>query len=139
MSGPREGGGQGVQTPPPPKNHKDIGFLSNTNPDHLESQSYHANIQRWDVFGPPAKRCFAGGPMMAHLYWYLDPHTQKIVRHGPPLSKLSGSAHDIYVYLRERERERELFNLLLSCSVPLPYSAMGQSVIVVYLVIFTCF
>ena len=29
------GGGQGFQTPPPLKNHKNIGFLSNTGPDPL--------------------------------------------------------------------------------------------------------
>ena len=27
------GGGQGVQTPPPLENHKNIGFLSSTGPD----------------------------------------------------------------------------------------------------------
>ena len=33
-------GGQGVQTPPPPplKNHKAIGFLSNTGPDTLKKK-----------------------------------------------------------------------------------------------------
>ena len=31
-------GGQGVRTPPPPpKNHKNIGFLSNTGPDPLKN------------------------------------------------------------------------------------------------------
>ena len=29
-------GGQGVRTPPPLKNHKNIGFLSNTGPDPLK-------------------------------------------------------------------------------------------------------
>ena len=29
-------GGQGVRTPPPPKNHKNIEFLSNTGPDPQE-------------------------------------------------------------------------------------------------------
>ena len=33
-----EGQGQGIRTtPPPPKNHKAIGFLSNTGPDPLEN------------------------------------------------------------------------------------------------------
>ena len=40
---------------------------------------------------------FAGRPMMAHIQWYLDPHLLhylgKNVRVGPPLTKLSGSAH----------------------------------------------
>ena len=36
MGDPEGGGGQGVSTPPPPlKNHKNVGFLSNTGPDPL--------------------------------------------------------------------------------------------------------
>ena len=35
MSGSRGGGGQGVRTPL--KNHKNIGFLSNTGPDPLKN------------------------------------------------------------------------------------------------------
>ena len=30
-------GGQGVRTPPPLKNHKNIGFISNTGPDPLKN------------------------------------------------------------------------------------------------------
>ena len=53
----------------------------------------------------PFKWRFAGGPMMARLQWYLDPsspHQPKNqkqknktinVKVGPPLTKLSGSAH----------------------------------------------
>ena len=38
MGGSRGGGGeQGVQTPPPLKNHKNKGFLSNTGPDPLKN------------------------------------------------------------------------------------------------------
>ena len=40
-------------------------------------------------------------PMMARLLYYLDPlsphHLKKVVKVGPPLTKLSGSAH---VYAR---------------------------------------
>ena len=32
------GGGQGVRTPTPLKNYKNIGFLSNTSPDPLKNQ-----------------------------------------------------------------------------------------------------
>ena len=45
---------------------------------------------------------FADGPMMAHFKWYcnlLSPHQlikKKVVRFGPPLSKLSGYAHDMH-------------------------------------------
>ena len=30
-------GGAGVRTPPPPKNHKNVGFLSNTGPDPFKN------------------------------------------------------------------------------------------------------
>ena len=45
---------------PPFKNHKNIGFLSNTGPDPLKSQSYKASIQCWAIIGPPAKRNLNG-------------------------------------------------------------------------------
>ena len=50
----------------------------------------------------PFKWCFGGGPMMASLKWYFDPpsphqlkqkNNKKYVKVGPPLTKLSGSAH----------------------------------------------
>ena len=91
-------GGQGFQTPPPSlKNHKNIGFLSSTGPDPLKfskSQSYQAIKSR-----------FAGGPMLAHFKWYLDPLSSKKNKHrqccivGPPLTKLSGSAHEKIQYI----------------------------------------
>ena len=48
----------------------------------------------------PFKWHFADGPMLASLWWYLNPlssHQLKkkhIVKAGPPLTKLSGSAHE---------------------------------------------
>ena len=56
--------GQGGRTPPPPpplKNHKNIGFPSNTGPDPLKIIQYCA------IICTPAKRRFTGGPMMACL------------------------------------------------------------------------
>ena len=45
----------------------------------------------------PFKWRFAGEPMMAHAKWYLDHlsrhHLKIVVKVGPPLTKLSGSAH----------------------------------------------
>ena len=46
----------------------------------------------------PLKLCFAGGQMMARLWWYLDylislKKKKKHVKVGPPLTKLSGSVH----------------------------------------------
>ena len=66
-----EGGGPGDRTPPPLKNHKYIGFLSNTGPDPLKitklpSQhsilGYHRHASE-----TPFQWRFAGVPMMARL------------------------------------------------------------------------
>ena len=46
-------GGLGIRTPPPLKNHKNIGFLSNTGPDPLK---YHKDT----------KPAFNVGPSSAH-------------------------------------------------------------------------
>ena len=54
----------------PPKNHKNIGFLSNTGLE--KSQSHQSRIQCWAIIGPPAKRRFAGGPMMVRFECYSD-------------------------------------------------------------------
>ena len=39
------------------KNHKNIGFPSNTGPDPIK-------VECWAILGTPAKWRFAGGPMM---------------------------------------------------------------------------
>ena len=55
-------GGQGVQPSPPPlKNHKNIGFSSNTGPDLLRNRSYEASIQCWIIIGTPVKRVSLAG------------------------------------------------------------------------------
>ena len=48
------GGGRGVRTPL--KNHRNIGFSSNTGPDPLKNRSYQASIQCWAIIDTPAKR-----------------------------------------------------------------------------------
>ena len=53
MCGSR-GGDRGFETLL--KNHKNIGFPSNTCPDPLKSHSYQASIQCWAIIGTPAKR-----------------------------------------------------------------------------------
>ena len=75
-------GGQVVQTPPTPKNYKNIGFLTcnKTDPDPLKN---HKAAKPAFNNGPSmvtltwycivAKWRFAGGPMMARNKWYLDP------------------------------------------------------------------
>ena len=66
MCGSRGGGGGAAMgsEPPPLKNHKNLGFSSNTGPNPLKNRSYKACIKCWAIIGTPA---FAGGPMMARL------------------------------------------------------------------------
>ena len=63
-------GGQGVLTPL--KNHKNIGFLSNTGSDPLKNHkatkpTFNVGQSSAPVSETPFKWRFAGGPMMAHL------------------------------------------------------------------------
>ena len=63
-------GGQGVRTPPPPKNHKNIGFLSNTGPDPLKNhKATQARVQFRAIIGTPAKRQV--------FVWILSPFYKK--------------------------------------------------------------
>ena len=63
---PEGKGGQGVRTPPPPKNRKNIGFLSNTGPDPLKNPN--ATKPAFNVvpsiIGTPAK-CHLDGVSLA--------------------------------------------------------------------------
>ena len=63
--------------PHPLKNHKNIGFLSNTCPDCLKITklpSQHSMFgHHWHASETPFKWRFAGGLMMASLKWYLVP------------------------------------------------------------------
>ena len=105
MCGSR-GGGRGSG---PLEKYKNIGFLSNTGPDSLKITKLP--IQH-SMLGPhrpasetPFKWRFAGGPLEACLKWYSDPSSpphqtkkkkkkkKNLVKVGPPLTKLSGSAH----------------------------------------------
>ena len=53
-------GGQGVQTPHPLKNHKNILFLSNTGPNPVKITKLPNQIQCWPIIGTPAKRHLNG-------------------------------------------------------------------------------
>ena len=53
-------GGDRRSGPLPLKNHKNIGFLSNTCSVFWKSQSYQARIQCWVIMGPPAKHHLNG-------------------------------------------------------------------------------
>ena len=89
---------------PPLKNHKYIGFLSNTGPNLLKNHKAtkpEFNIGQSSARQTPFKWRFAGGPMMAHLKWYLapiSPHQSTIkkivIKFGPPPTKLAGFADD---------------------------------------------
>ena len=89
--------------PPPPKNHKNIGFSSNTGPDPLKNHSYQASIQCLAIIGTPAKRHLMafrwradGCPLIVILGSCLPSSTtnKNVVKVRPPLTKLSGSAHE---------------------------------------------
>ena len=100
---------------PPLKNHKNIGFLSNTGLDPLKITKlpcqhsmlgHHQHTSKM-----PFKWRFADGPM-ARLKWYLYPpsphqlkneqkkHTSQLDPPPPTLTKLSGSAHVTSLWLR---------------------------------------
>ena len=72
-------GGTGGQDSLPQENHKNIIFLAilvripfpwkiTKLPSQHSLSGYH-----WPVSETPFQWRFAGGPMMAHLKWYLDP------------------------------------------------------------------
>ena len=74
-------GGQGVWTPPPPpplKNHKNIGFLSNTGPDPLKNHKATKAVFNIGQHQHASER--AGWPMMARLLWYLDPSSRHQIK-----------------------------------------------------------
>ena len=85
---------------PPLKNHKNIGFLNNTAPDPLKSQSYQASIQCWAIIGMPEKRNL-NGVSLAGQCWTVYSGililtsliNKRVVKFWPPLTKLTGSAH----------------------------------------------
>ena len=107
MGGSREGDG-GPDTPPPPplKNHKNIGFPTKCDPDPLKItklSSQHSMVSNYRrASETPFQWRFASGLIMAHLYsgiWILSPIInlkKNVVKVGPPLRKLSGSAHVVW-------------------------------------------
>ena len=133
MCGSR-GGGQGVRTPL--KNHKNIGFSSNTGPDSLKNRSYQASIQCWANIGTPVKRHLMAfrwraddGPLKGVLGSPTLINLKKnVVKVGPPLTNLSGSAQVMFIYnylirasLR-RVRNRKIIFLFLNQHICCGYS-----------------
>ena len=90
--------------PPPPRNHKAIGCLSNTGPDPLKNHKAtkpaltvrsSSACQRNSI---PFKWLFAFWPALSGNWILSTPPPplqlkKDVVRVGPPLTKLSGSAH----------------------------------------------
>ena len=85
------------------KNHKNIALSSNTGPHPLKNRSYQDTIQCWAIIGTPAKRHLMvfrwktdDDPLIVVLGSSLPSSTKKSnVNVGPPLTKLSGSAHEL--------------------------------------------
>ena len=98
------GGGQEVRTPTL-KNQKNIEFPFNTGGD--PPKNYKATKSAFNIghhrptSETPFKWRFAGGQIIAHVNRYSDPispHQLKkatFIKFGPPLTKLSRSAHDM--------------------------------------------
>ena len=99
-------GGKGGPDPPL-KNNKNIGFSSNIGRDLLKIRSYQTSIQCWGIIGTPAKHHLMefrwranDDPLIVVLGSSLPSSKKKkkkkkknVVKVGPPLTKLSGSAH----------------------------------------------
>ena len=94
----QRGGGQGLL-------HKNIGSLSNIGTDPLEKKhkatKKPARIQCWAIIGTPAKRHLNGVSLAgrrrsaysgALILSPLIDSKKNVVKVGPPLTKLSGSA-----------------------------------------------
>ena len=68
-------GGKRVKAPL--KNHKNIGFPSNIDPDSLKITklpSQHSMVGHyWYTSKTPFQWCYAGKLMMAHFKWHFDP------------------------------------------------------------------
>ena len=101
MCGSRGGGGAGG--PDPLKKSQNIWFLSNSGPDPLTN---HTAVSQHSMLGHhqhtsemPFKWRFAGGPMVLAYsgIWIFPPLIIKknVVKVGPPLTKFSGSEHDL--------------------------------------------
>ena len=78
-----------------------------------KSQNYQASIQCWAIIGPPAKRHLNGvrwragdGPLIVLFGLSLPSSTKKSCQSWTPLTKLSGSAHELG---HEFELSEELF------------------------------
>ena len=77
--------------PPFLKNHKFIGFPSNTGPGPLKIKKLPSQDS---MFHWQADNC------LLLMVFGVSLASKKIIRVGPPLTKLSGSAHDYHTFTR---------------------------------------
>ena len=97
-------GWQGVRTHPPLKNYKNIGFLSNTGPDPLKLTKLPSQHSMLGHHRHASETPFNGVSLAGRWWpvyiciWIIHSlHQQKKnVNVRPPLTKLSGSAHEKY-------------------------------------------
>ena len=108
-----EGGNRGSGPPPPPmKNCKNIGFLSNSGPDSPKIMMLPSQHSMLGHHHHAAFRCWANDGRLIVVFGSLTPHqlkTKKNFVKGPPLKKFSGSTHAsaldfCFVCLEEREQ-----------------------------------
>ena len=96
---------EGVQGSGPPLENYKICILAILVRTPEKSQSYQATVLCMANIGPQAKRHLNGVSLSGRLWpaysgiWLLSPliNLKKGVKVGPPLTKLSGSAHDLYM------------------------------------------
>ena len=104
MGGSRRGGGQGVQTPL--KNQKNIGLLRNTGPIPLKITNLPSQHSMLGHYLHASETPFNGVSLAGRCrptfsgIW-IPSSTKKV---GPPLKKLSGSAHGVCVCARVHAR-----------------------------------
>ena len=107
--------GTGDPDPPPPPllNHKNIGLLSNTGPGPLKN--HKATNPAFNVGPSSARQRNAisfradNDPLIVVFRSFLHSSTKKkVIKFGPPLIKLSGSAHG---YDSELLQHRRLYRI----------------------------
>ena len=74
-------------------NHKAIGFLSNTGPDPLENPKATKPTYNVEPLSARQQNAIYDGPLFV-VYGSSPPPPHHLKKGGPPLSKLSGSAHE---------------------------------------------
>ena len=97
-------GYRGSGHPPPLKNHKNIGFLSNSGLDPLKytklPSQHSLSGHHQHASETPFKWRFAGGSMMARLKCYLDPPTPHQLKKKQKKPRQNWTPSDKTVWIR---------------------------------------